>query len=141
MFAFEAPLETQHLVLRDRGVIGWAARNSMKPGRTGPETWVVQANGAWSSDAIEALPAWVEEQLLAALADALGVAIPVPIAAIAHRWRYALSAGIGGASLWNPALRLGVCGDWLVGPRVESAWLSGRALAHAVGQQSEGLTT
>lgn len=24
---------------------------------------------------------------------------------------------------------LGVCGDWLVGPRVECAWMSGKALA------------
>ncbi|MEO9131478.1 MAG: NAD(P)-binding protein [Sphingomonas sp.] len=137
MFVLDAPLDTQRLVLRDQGVIGWAARNSAKPGRTGPETWVVQANGGWSSDAIEASPAWVEEQLLAALADALGIAIPVPIASLSHRWRYALSAGIGGGPLWNPELRLGVCGDWLVGPRIESAWLSGRALARAVGEKPE----
>ena len=141
MFALQAPLETPQLVLRDRGVIGWAARNSAKPGRSGPETWVVQANGAWSSEAIEASSAWVGEQLLSALADALGLAVPAPIAAAAHRWRYALSAGIGGGSLWNPALRLGVCGDWLVGPRIESAWLSGRALARAVEQQPATLET
>ena len=52
-----------------------------------------------------------------------------PIGAEAHLWRYALSAGIGDGALWNPGLNLGACGDWLLGPRVECAWLSGKALA------------
>lgn len=34
--------------------------------------------------------------------------------------------------LWNSGSRLGVSGDWLVGPRIESAWASGRALAAAM---------
>jgi predicted NAD/FAD-dependent oxidoreductase len=48
---------------------------------------------------------------------------------MAHRWRYALSPGTGDGALWNPDIGLGVCGDWLLGPRVECAWLSGRMLA------------
>jgi predicted NAD/FAD-dependent oxidoreductase len=31
--------------------------------------------------------------------------------------------------LFDAPSRLGVCGDWLVGPGVEAAWLSGTALA------------
>jgi renalase len=42
--------------------------------------------------------------------------------------------------LWNRDIGLGVCGDWLLGPRVECAWLSGRQLAkklvEAAGSQS-----
>ena len=30
-----------------RGDIAWAARNSAKPGRSGPEAWVVQAGPDW----------------------------------------------------------------------------------------------
>ena len=55
--------------------------------------------------------------------------IAEPVAAVSHRWRYALSAGTGDGALWNRDIRLGVCGDWLLGPRVECAWLSGRMLA------------
>ena len=35
-------------ILRGYGPIGWAARNSAKPGRHGPESWVVQAGPEWS---------------------------------------------------------------------------------------------
>jgi hypothetical protein len=69
--------------------------------------------------------------MLAALAEAAGGKIPKPIAVASHRWRYALSAGTGDGALWNPDIGLGVCGDWLLGPRVECAWLSGRLLAQA----------
>ena len=37
--------------------------------------------------------------------------------------------GLDIGALWNGELGLGACGDWLIGPRVECAWLSGRELA------------
>ena len=46
---------------------------------------------------------------------------------------FATPAGAQGSiSLWDPAARLGVCGDFLLGPRVEAAWLSGTHLAAAI---------
>ena len=44
----------------------------------------------------------------------------------------AMGGAAGRAMLWDGGTRLGVCGDWLVGPRIESAWASGRALAAAI---------
>jgi hypothetical protein len=129
MFAFHAPLPTDSLVLRNRGLIGWAARNSAKPGRHGPEAWVVQATGSWSAEHIEDPAAQVEERLLAAMGAALDLDLGRPLASAAHRWRYAMSGGSGEGALWNPRTAVGACGDWLLGPRVESAWLSGKALA------------
>jgi predicted NAD/FAD-dependent oxidoreductase len=129
MFVFDHPLEGLSAVIRNRDDIAWATRNSVKPGRSGPEAWVVQASAAWSAAWLEASQENVSEQLLAALAAAAGSTIPKPIIAASHRWRYALSAGTGDGALWNPDIALGVCGDWLLGPRVECAWLSGRMLA------------
>jgi len=129
MFAFAAPLQGPPEVIRQTGDIAWAARNNAKPGRSGPEGWVVQASAPWSSERLEAEAGDVAQMLLDAFAEAAGCAIPAPVAAVAHRWRYAFSSGTGHGALWNPELRLGVCGDWLLGPRVESAWLSGRMLA------------
>lgn len=128
MFVFDRPLESLPTVLRMRGDIAWAARNSAKPGRPEPESWVVQASPEWSSARLEHTPEEVSGLLLAALSQTAGSAIPKPLLATAHRWRYALSAGTGDGALWNSDLRLGVCGDWLLGPRVECAWLSGRLL-------------
>lgn len=129
MFVFDRPLEGLPTVIRNSGNIAWAARNNDKPGRPAPECWVVQASALWSAERLEDTPEHVAEMLLAAMSEAVGWAMPRPIAAAAHRWRFALSAGTGDGALWNDDLRLGVCGDWLLGPRVECAWLSGRLLA------------
>ncbi len=118
--------------LREHGAIGWAARNSAKPGRTGPESWVVQGSAAWSAAHLEDEADAVIAALLADLAAATGAPLPATLAVQAHRWRYALSGAAGRTALWDGDLRLGVSGDWLIGPRIESAWASGRALAAAI---------
>ncbi len=138
MFVFDGPLTGLPAVIRGGGDIAWAARNSAKPGRPAPEAWVVQASAEWSSARVEGSPDQISELLRAGLAELAGCAIPQPIAAASHRWRYALSAGTGDGALWNPDLGLGVCGDWLLGPRVECAWLSGRLLALRDIRQSAG---
>ncbi|MBC2667623.1 NAD(P)/FAD-dependent oxidoreductase [Novosphingobium piscinae] len=136
MLAFAAPLPTPAATLRDQGAIGWAARNSGKPGRTGPESWVVQASPAWSRAHLEAAADWVTATLTAELGAALGIALPTPVHAGSHRWRYARSGAAGGPGFRHaPAEGLAVCGDWLIGPRVEAAWLSGHRLGtHLAGQ-------
>jgi len=132
MFAFYDRLPTETATLRNHGVISWAARNNAKPGRDGPESWVVQASGSWTSEHMGTDPERVEKLMLAELGVALHLEIGSPIASAVHRWRYAMSAGSGDGALWNAALAIGVCGDWLLGPRVECAWLSGKALAGAL---------
>ena len=129
MFVFDRPLDGLPSVIRNRTDIAWATRNSAKPGRPVPEAWVVQASAAWSSERLEYAPDRIAELLLEILAGIAGSVVPQPVVASAHRWRYALSAGTGDGALWNPDLKLGVCGDWLLGPRVECAWLSGQMLA------------
>jgi predicted NAD/FAD-dependent oxidoreductase len=129
MFVFDQPLDTADDIMRDRGVITWASRNNAKPGRSGPESWVVQAAPQWSVSHLEHAPETIAPHLLQALAVEIGSPIPHPIAQSIHRWRYALSAGTGLGSLWNAQLQIGACGDWLLGPRIECAWLSGQNLA------------
>ena len=130
-FAERLPIEAD--ILREQGMIGWAARDSAKPGRSGPESWVIQAGPAWSAEHLEDPP----EAVLAAMLRGFferAAAIPVePLAAAAHRWRYARCGQAGEGAIWNPARKLGICGDWLLGPRVECAWLSGQNLARAIG--------
>lgn len=109
------------------GPLRWVARDSSKPGRTGPETWLLHASADWSEAHIEDSAESVTAALIAAF-EALGG--PAPLAATAHRWRYAdTEPALTRGSWWDPSLRLGMCGDWLNGGKVEGAWLSGRALA------------
>lgn len=129
MVAVAERLPVEVDVLRDRGAIGWAARNSAKPGRGGLETWVIQASPDWSRAHLEDEADDVAGRLVAAFAEATGVSLPPALARAAHRWRYARAGAAGQGALWRPDLGLGCCGDWLIGPRVECAWLSGRDLA------------
>ena len=109
------------------GPLRWVARDSSKPGRTGPETWLLHASAEWSEAHIEDSADSVTTALLAAFA-ALGG--PAPLAATAHRWRYAdTEPALTLGCWWDTETRLGLCGDWLSGGKVEGAWLSGVALA------------
>ena len=129
MAAFESRLDLEVDTLRDEGRLGWAARNSSKPGRQGPEAWVLQAAPDWSREHLEAPAETVIEALLGDLARRLGAALPDPMLVQAHRWRYARSSVGEDLALWSADRRLGCCGDWLSGPRIECAWDSGEALA------------
>jgi len=51
----------------------------------------------------------------------------------AHRWRYALpEEPLSERCVVDGDRKLGVCGDWCGGPRVEGAFLSGLALAESL---------
>ena len=132
MFVFDQPVRGPADIIRDRGLIGWAARNGAKPDRSGPEAWLVQATPAWSAEHLECSGEAVEQALFNALGEALGLTMPAPVSTTAHRWRFARSAGLGIGALWDGATGIGACGDWLLAPRVECAWLSGRQLAEAI---------
>ena len=136
MFAFASRVPFARNILKDAGPIAWAARNNAKPNRGAAECWVVQANPTWSREHLEDDPARIETALLIALQASVGAALPETVCSAAHRWRYALSSGSDTRTLWNGGLGLGVCGDWLIGPRVECAWLSGKELGEKIADES-----
>ncbi|GGE22542.1 FAD-dependent oxidoreductase [Polymorphobacter glacialis] len=132
MVAFAVRLAVVDDIIRNTGIIGWAARNSAKPGRPGIESWVIQATAKWSRDHLEDTEATIVDALLAALALETATPLPSPIIRIGHRWRYARVTATHQGCLWNATTKIGAVGDWLIAPRVESAWLSGRMLAKVI---------
>jgi hypothetical protein len=131
--AFAGQLPIRADVIRRSGKLAWAARDASKPGRAAAETWVVQAEGSWSNTHLEQSAQEIAQTMLAALTALAGdERVPALRHLSAHRWRYAMVRGAEHGALWNKALRLGTCGDWLLGPRVELAWQSGRQLARAI---------
>ena len=117
----------------NQGPVRWVARDSSKPGRApagAGETWLLHAEAEWSEANLELTPEQASEPLLAAFAE-LGGRAPDQLAV--HRWRYADSAPpLDLGCDWDAASGLGLCGDWLMGGKVEGAWRSGRALAQAL---------
>lgn len=117
------------------GPIGWIARTNAKPGRSHRlDAWVIQANPHWSSThADDEKPA-----IAAALFEAFRNQFPSaarqdPVYLEGHRWRYALVTNpVGSPYLADKTISLAVAGDGLIGPRVEAAFLSGRAAAAEV---------
>ena len=50
-----------------------------------------------------------------------------------HGWKYSYNyEKTPYLSIWNKKINLGVCGDWLNGPKVENAWLSANDLAKKI---------
>lgn len=110
------------------GAIAWMARNSSKPERSGPETWVLHASADWSREHLEDPPAVVMDHLVDAFRLQMNTAPPAFVAA--HRWRFArVETPLGEAFQFDPVRGIGTCGDWHLGARVESAWMSGASLA------------
>lgn len=109
--------------------LSWIARNSSKPQRrSSPETWVLHASPEWSQENLEQPAEVVKETLLAAFHEATGHVTTGK--ATAHRWRYSRPAtSLTESFLLDSANKLGACGDWCNGSRVEGAFLSGQALA------------
>lgn len=134
--AFDHPLPIEVDRLTNLGIIGSAVRNSAKPGRIGPEAWVLQATADWSREHLEDQPERIEQALLAAFGAHIGTNQMQVIAISAHRWRYAQAGALDRGAIWNAKIKLGACGDWLLGPRIEAAWLSGQRLAMQIGDCS-----
>jgi predicted NAD/FAD-dependent oxidoreductase len=110
--------------------LSWAAHNGSKPGREEGECWVLHASHRWSHEHLEEPPGRVAEALFDALRGASGQDLPRPVFQTAHRWRWAApEIPFPDRCFLDEERGLGVCGDWCGGPRVEGAFLSGRALA------------
>jgi predicted DCC family thiol-disulfide oxidoreductase YuxK len=136
MLAFAEPVglrDDRHRLADD--AIAWIARNGSKPGRSHEtETVVVHATPDWSRPHLEWSPDAAASELIARFQSVTGISAQ-PYFSTAHRWRYALvEEAAGPAFLWDEDVRLGACGDWCLGPRVEAALDSGEALAKRSGR-------
>ena len=50
-----------------------------------------------------------------------------------HGWKYSYNTkGSPYKSYWDRKTRIGVCADWFIGSKVESAWLSANDLAKKI---------
>ena len=122
--------------------LAWAAREASKPGRfvtAGEDLWTLHASPEWSRAHLEDEPKDVASLLAGALLDRLaeverregrdGPRARVTHAS-AHRWRFARAAtSPHRGCLYDDALALALCGDWLESARIEGAFTSGVAAA------------
>ncbi|TGY88151.1 FAD-dependent oxidoreductase [Marinicauda algicola] len=116
------------------GGVRWIARMNSRPGRAGPEAFVLHASPDWSRAHLEETPDPVERALWEEMYIRFG--LPRPVWRKAHRWRYALSERAPGSPFaLDETGTVGCAGDWRLGPRAEFAWDSGEALGEALGRE------
>ncbi|WP_417478872.1 NAD(P)/FAD-dependent oxidoreductase [Maricaulis maris] len=131
MLSLAEPLEQAPRVYRaSDGPCAWIACDSTKPGRSGEgENWVIQAGPGWSDTHLEKDPETVRGLLRNAFESWAG-SVPEIRSSQVHRWRHArVLQALEVPCLWDGEAGIGLAGDWCLGPRVEAAYLSGRALA------------
>jgi predicted NAD/FAD-dependent oxidoreductase len=120
-----------------KGTIAWAARERSRPlvpaadGARPGDAWTLHASAAWSRAHLDDTPQAAARALLENFAALTGAGAPELV--MAHRWLYALvEEPLGVPHLWDGTAAVGVCGDWLLGGRIEAAYDSGVSLAEAV---------
>ena len=127
--------------------IAWIG-SRYEPGQDSVQ-WVVHASEDWSRQNIEADPQTVAQQLADQFEIVTGISVFAD-SAVAHRWRYGrVQQPLTDACLFDNEALIGACGDWCGGKsRVESAWLSGQAIAGRVlatamlsAERSDGVQT
>lgn len=134
MAAFEERLAIEADGLRTPdGAISWAARNSSKPGRAGEECWMLHASPARSKEIIDLPKEEAAEVLLVDFFAQNGLEPAEAIHLTAHRWLYAMPAAVKGEpARYDEEMAIGIAGDYLHSPRVEGAFVSGKALGQHV---------
>lgn len=139
LLGFAEPLQSlwQAAVVK-HSPIGWLAFESSRPGRAGGCGLLVQSTNTWAEQHLDDDSRQVQQTLWHELERLMAKTLPEPKYSRLHRWRYANTVPTPKATpevspeaecLMDERLQLGVCGDWLLGGRVESAYLSGLALA------------
>ncbi len=129
------PLQTlADAVFVKEGNISWLARQNSKPGRAKQhENWLVHFSPQCSALHLSAAPV----QLIALAKAELELIFDQPLQVadgLTHRWLYAqINPAVSQQTLrYDRGLKLAIAGDWLLGGRVENAFLSGVAAAKEI---------
>lgn len=112
-------------------VLSWIAKNSAKPERDSKnETWVLHADYPWSIEHLEDDPQSNMTAMIDNFTKLLGVDPKAIFTKKIHRWKFAAADNpLSEGCLFDADLKIGACGDWCQGNRVEGAFLSGAAMA------------
>ena len=116
-------------VLAHTDVFGYVGRQSSAGEAAANCAWVLHATAAWSAQHLEHSAQDVQHALFAEVASAIGTKVQ-PVAAFAHRWRFARATQpLSSPSLWLPAARIAIGGDGFGGGDAAGAFRSALALA------------
>ena len=117
-------------------ILAWAANeNSKKRFKSKNNLWTLQASLKWSKKTINKYKrnSSVMKDLISRFTNLTGFEKNKIIFKKIHGWKYSYNyEKTPYLSYWNKKYKLGACGDWFNGPKVEDAWLSANDLAKKI---------
>ena len=120
----------------DDDILAWAANeNSKKRFKSNINLWTLQATLKWSKKTINKYKndKSIMSQIIMRFLKLTGFKKDKIIFKKIHGWKYSYNyEKTPYLSIWDQKINLGICGDWLNGPKVENAWLSANDLARKI---------
>ena len=120
----------------DDDILAWVANeNSKKRFKSNINLWTLQATLKWSKKTINKYKTdkLIMNRLISRFTKLTGFEKNKIIFKRIHGWKYSYNyEKTPYLSIWNKKINLGICGDWLSGPKVENAWLSANDLARKI---------
>ncbi|MDC0450074.1 NAD(P)-binding protein [Pelagibacteraceae bacterium] len=118
-------------------IIAWAAHENTKNRfKTNQSLWTIQCTEVFSKKIINLYKKdknKYQSVILKKFENLLGYQTKRIVFKSIHGWKYSYNkTKTPFKSLWNNKEKLGVCGDWLIGPKAEDSWLSARNLFHKI---------
>ena len=123
-------------------ILTWAANeNSKKRFKTTSSLWTLQSSKSWAKKNINIYKKdkKIENILISKFCEYTGYNKNKIIFKKTHGWKYAYNfSPTPLKSYWDKKLRIGICADWFIGPKVESAWLSANDLFKKIQKKAQG---
>ena len=117
-------------------ILAWVAHeNSKKRFKSSINLWTIQSTVKWAKKKINIykIDSKVENLLISKFIEFTGVKRNKIVFKKTHGWKYSYNLiGTPYKSYWDRKIGIGVCADWFIGSKVESAWLSANDLAKKI---------
>ena len=113
-------------------ILAWAANeNSKKRFKSKNNLWTLQSTVNWSQKKINLYKGnnRISQELLSRFLSLTGIKKDNIIFKLIHGWKYSYNTSKTNLECcWDNKIKLGICADWFLGPKVENAWLSANSL-------------
>jgi renalase len=141
MIAFNKPLKisSSGIKFKKNPILGWAGNESSKlrvGNNSSLELWTLQSSLGFAKKYCHIYRDKKEEVLELMIREFLTL-LEIKNVEISHKdihgWLYAFkSKDFSNKFYWNKDINLGICGDWMCGPKAEDAWSSATLLANQI---------
>jgi renalase len=118
-------------------ILAWAAHENTKNRfKTNQSLWTIQCTEVFSKKIINLFKKdknKYQSIIIKKFESLLGYQAKKIVFKNIHGWKYSYNkAKTPFESFWNNKDKLGICGDWLIGPKAENSWQSANNLFHKI---------